>query len=423
MRRNTRTARADEMAEPTTTRPRSALRDFLDSGAAGGLVLMAAAAAALVIANSPLAPAYFGALKTYLGPLSLEHWINDGLMAVFFLLVGLEIKREVVDGQLSTWSRRVLPGVAAAGGMAVPALIYVALNHGNPETHAGWAIPTATDIAFALGVLALLGNRVPVSLKVFLTALAIIDDLGAVLIIALVYTADISVGDLVLAAAFVAALFAMKRYGLRETMWPYLLIGAVLWVAVLRSGVHATVAGVLLAFAIPLRKAPGAPDDAESLLHRLEHALHKPVAFLVVPVFGFANAGVAIPEFGTGLMFDPVTLGVMLGLAVGKLVGVFGASAIAIRLRWADLPMGAGWLQLVGVSLLCGIGFTMSLFIALLAFPGAEALQGKAKLGILFGSCIAGVLGWLMLRFAPREIPAPDDPARVAARLASRKPG
>jgi NhaA family Na+:H+ antiporter len=404
------------MAEPKMTRPRSAMRAFLANEASGGLVLMGAAAVALVVANSPLAPAYFGALKAYVGPLSLGHWINDGLMALFFLLVGLEIKREVVDGQLSSWSRRVLPGVAAAGGMLVPAAIYVGFNRANPDALAGWAIPTATDIAFALGVLALLGSRVPVSLKVFLTALAIIDDLGAVLIIAVFYTANISMSDLWLAAAFVAALFAMKQFGLRGTMWPYLLIGAVLWIAVLRSGVHATVAGVLLAFAIPLRKSPGAPDDVESLLHRLEHALHKPVAFIVVPIFGFANAGVSLDGFGAGLLMDGITLGVMLGLAAGKLVGVFGASALAIRLGWADLPMGAGRMQLVGVSLLCGIGFTMSLFIALLAFPDAEALQAKAKLGILFGSCVAGLAGWVVLRFAPREIPAPDDPARLASR-------
>jgi len=397
-------------------RPLSVLRSFLDNTAAGGLVLMGAAALALIVANSPLAPAYFGALKTYVGPLNIEHWINDGLMVLFFLLVGLEIKREVIDGQLSSWPRRILPGIAAAGGMAVPAAIYVALNRGNPEALAGWAIPTATDIAFALGVLSLLGNRVPVSLKVFLTALAIIDDLGAVIIIALFYTAKISLPDLAIAAALVALLFLMKWRDLRRTFWPYLLVGLALWFFVLRSGVHATIAGVLLAFAIPLRKSPGAPDDEASLLHRLEHALHKPVAFLVVPIFGFANAGVAIPEFGSRVMLDGVTLGVLLGLAVGKLVGVFGASWIAIALKWVDVPMGAGRLQVLGVSLLCGIGFTMSLFVTLLAFPGAEALQGQAKLGILFGSCIAGLAGWTVLRFAPRDVPAPDDPVRQAAR-------
>lgn len=263
------------MAEPTLSRrPRSALRTFLDSEASGGLLLMGAALAALVVANSPLAPAYFGALKTYLGPLSLGHWINDGLMAVFFLLVGLEIKREVLDGQLATWKRRVLPGCAAAGGMAVPATIYLALNAGNPEAAAGWAIPSATDIAFALGVLSLLGNRVPVSLKVFLTALAIIDDLGAVIIIAIFYTADISMPDLGIAAAIVVALVAMKTLGVRRSLWPYLILGALLWVFVLRSGVHATIAGVLLALTIPLRPTPGQPEASDSLLHRLEHMLH-----------------------------------------------------------------------------------------------------------------------------------------------------
>ena len=397
-------------------RPLSVLRGFLDSASSGGLVLMGAAVLALVVANSPLAPAYFGALKVYLGPLSLEHWINDGLMAVFFLLVGLEIKREVIDGQLSTWSRRVLPGIAAAGGMAVPAAIYVALNRADPTALAGWAIPTATDIAFALGVLSLLGNRVPVSLKVFLTALAIIDDLGAVIIIAIFYTARISVPDLAIAAALVVLLFVMKARDLRRTFWPYLLVGALLWFFVLRSGVHATIAGVLLAFATPLRKSPGVPDDETSMLHRLEHALQKPVAFVAVPIFGFANAGVAIPAFGSGPLLDGVTLGVLMGLAAGKLVGVFGASWIAIRLNWADVPMGAGRLQVLGVSLLCGIGFTMSLFVTMLAFPGMEALQGKAKLGILFGSGLAGMAGWLILYFAPREVMAPDDPARQATR-------
>ena len=406
------------MAEPKKTRPRSALRAFLDSEASGGLVLMGTAAAALVIANSPLAPIYFGTLKAYVGPLSVGHWINDALMAVFFLLVGLEIKREVVDGQLSTWSRRVLPGLAAVGGMAVPAAIYVALNLDNPQAIAGWAIPSATDIAFALGVLSLLGNRVPVSLKVFLTALAILDDLGAVIIIALFYTANISMVDLGISAAIVVALFGMKAAGVRGSLWPYLLLGALLWVFVLRSGVHATIAGVVLALAIPLRPTPGAPDAQDSLLHRLEHLLHRPVAFLVVPVFGFANAGVSLAGFGPAMLADGVTLGVMLGLSVGKLVGVFGAAALVIRFGLADLPMGATWRQLLGTSLLCGIGFTMSLFIGLLAFPDAPALQDKAKIGILAGSLIAGFAGWLVLRFAPREVPAPDDPVRLASRRA-----
>ena len=384
-----------------TRRPISLLRGFLDSEAAGGLVLMAVAAFALIIANSALAPAYFGALATYVGPLSVSHWVNDGLMAVFFLLVGLEIKREMLDGQLASWSNRALPGIAAAGGMLVPALIYLAFNGGSADTARGWAIPTATDIAFALGVMSLLGPRVPAALKVFLAALAIIDDLGAVVIIALFYSGALSMIDLGLAAAALAVLVAMNRAGVGR-LWPFLLVGAVLWFFVLRSGVHATIAGVLLALTIPLRPAPAAPDDmAHSLLHRLERALHKPVAFLVVPVFGFANAGVSFAGLGAEAVSDPLTLGVALGLLAGKLFGVLGASALAIRLGIATLPFRASWAHMLGVSLLCGIGFTMSLFIGLLAFADAPLLQAKVKIGILAGSLLAGLLGWIVLRIAP----------------------
>ncbi len=382
-------------------RPTSLFRRFLDSEASGGLVLMAAAALALVVANSPVGPAYVSALSAYLGPLSVLHWINDALMAVFFLFVGLEIKREMLDGQLATWSRRALPGLAAAGGMAVPAAIYLAFTWQDPVLRAGWAIPAATDIAFALGVLSLLGPRVPASLKVFLAALAIIDDLGAVAIIAVFYTASISVMDLGLAAAVLGALVVMNRLGVMRLL-PYMLLGAVLWVLVLRSGVHATVAGVLLALTIPLHMKPGGTDDVEaSPLHRLEHGLHHAVAFVIVPIFGFANAGVALTGLGWGVLADPLTLGVSLGLVVGKLVGVLGASVIAVRLGLAALPAGANWAQMTGVSLLCGIGFTMSLFIGMLAFPGNAALQDGVKIGILAGSLLAGVLGWLVLRFSP----------------------
>jgi NhaA family Na+:H+ antiporter len=405
------------MAAPTETtphrRPLSVLRSFLDSEAAGGLVLMAAAALALAVANSPLAPAYFGALHAHLGPLSVSHWINDGLMAVFFLLVGLEIKRELLDGQLSTWPRRALPGIAAAGGMAVPALIYAAFNWNDPETLRGWAIPSATDIAFALGVLSLLGPRVPSSLKVFLAALAILDDLGAVAIIAVFYAGDLSLPDLGLAAAVLAALAAMNRAGVLR-LSPYLLLGALLWLFVLRSGVHATIAGVALAFAVPLRASPARPDDvAGSPLHRLEHGLHRWVAFGVVPLFGFANAGVSFAGLTADALLAPLTLGVALGLLVGKLVGVFGAASLAIRAGLADVPMGAGRAQLAGVALLCGIGFTMSLFIGLLAFAGDPALQDEVKIGILLGSGTAGLLGWAVLRVAPRDVPAPG--SRAAA--------
>ena len=377
-------------------RPPSVLRDFLSSEAAGGIILMAAAAAALVLANSPLSPAYFGVLGTYVGGLSVLHWINDGLMALFFLLVGLEIKREFVDGQLSTWPRRILPGLAAAGGMAVPAAMYVAINMGVPGTMRGWAIPTATDIAFALGVLALLGPRVPISLKVFLTALAIIDDLGAVAIIAAFYTADLSLGWLLLSLAMLAVLAALNRSGI-ERLIVYLVLGAVLWFFVLKSGVHATLAGVALALSIPLRPSPGRPDDPTSPLHILEHALHPWVAFAIVPIFGFANAGVALGEMA---LFAPVPLGIAAGLFFGKQIGVFLTTWVAVKLDWADCPEGATFVQVYGVSLLCGIGFTMSLFIGLLAFPSSPELQEAVKIGVLTGSTLSALAGATILRFA-----------------------
>jgi NhaA family Na+:H+ antiporter len=389
------------------------LRAFLDNSAAGGLVLMAAAALALAIANSPLASTYFSGLHAYLGPLSVQHWINDCLMAVFFLLVGLEIKREFLDGQLSTWGRRILPGIAAAGGMLVPALIFAAFNWGDPKTLRGWAIPAATDIAFALGVVALLGSRVPTSLKVFLTALAIIDDLGAVAIIAVFYTGDLNMAALGGAVLVAVGLTGLNRFGIVR-LAPYLVLGAVLWLLVLRSGVHATVAGVLLAFAIPLRTSPGRPDDmTNSPLHQLEHALHRWVTFGIVPIFGFANAGVSFAGLTADKLTDHLTLGVALGLLVGKLVGVFGSAFLTIRLGFADVPMGAGKLQLLGVSLLCGIGFTMSLFIGMLAFANDPVLQDEVKIGILGGSLLAGLLGWAVLRVAPREIPAPSPRPRT----------
>ncbi|MCJ2036954.1 Na+/H+ antiporter NhaA [Methylobacterium sp. J-068] len=382
-------------------RPVSALRRMLTSEAGGGLVLMASAALALGVANSPLAEAYFGLLKTYVGGLSVLHWINDALMAVFFLLVGLEIKREMLDGRLRTWPDRILPGLAALGGMAAPALVYVAVNRHAPETIRGWAIPAATDIAFALGVLALLGKRVPISLKVFLTALAIIDDLGAVLIIALFYTADLSLPMLGGAAATLAALCGLNRAGVRR-LSPYLVLGILLWFFVLRSGVHATVAGVLLALTIPLRLSVGRPDDPTSPLHRLEHAIHPWSAYLILPVFGFANAGVSLAGFAPGMLLDPVTLGVALGLILGKQLGVFGFVLAAVKLGLAQRPAGAGWAQIYGVSLLCGVGFTMSLFIGLLAFANAPELESGTKVGVLTGSIVCMLAGALVLLVAPQ---------------------
>lgn len=397
-------------------RPASALRSLLQGEAGGGLVLMATAAIALAAANSPLAPSYFGVLKTYVGGLSILHWINDALMALFFLLVGLEIKREFLDGQLSTWPRRILPGIAAAGGMAAPALIYVALNAGAPETLRGWAIPTATDIAFALGVLALLGPRVPVSLKIFLTALAIIDDLGAVAIIAAFYTENLSLAWLGLAGLTLVVLAGLNRAGV-ERLTLYLGLGALLWVFVLKSGVHATLAGVALALTIPLRPSPGRPDDPTSPLHILEHALHPWVAYLIVPIFGFANAGVSLSGMSWAAVLAPVPLGIAAGLFVGKQIGVFLTTWAAVKLKWADGPEHASWTQVYGVSLLCGIGFTMSLFIGLLAFPTAPDLQDEVKIGVLAGSLLSALVGALVLRLARAHHKPVSGTPRAAAQV------
>lgn len=392
----------------------SVLREFLESGAAGGLLLMAAAILALWVANSPLADTYFQLLHAPLAGLDVLHWINDGLMALFFLFVGLEIKREFLDGQLSTWANRALPGIAAAGGIIVPGLLYAALNLGQPETLRGWAVPTATDIAFALGVLSLLGSRVPTSLKVFLATLAIVDDLAAVLVIAVFYTADLNLAALSGAAVATALLIGLNRLKVTR-LAPYLALGAVLWWLVLLSGVHATVAGVILAMTIPLRRTKGAPDDMTSPLHRLEHGLSPWVAFLIVPVFGFANAGVSFAAMTLGMLLAPVTLGVALGLFVGKQIGVFGAAFLAIRFRLANLPVAASWAQLYGVALLCGIGFTMSLFIGLLAFPD-PILQQEVKVGVLMGSLASALCGAAILLIAKRE------PSRFPPRAEDEEP-
>jgi Na+:H+ antiporter, NhaA family len=384
-------------------RPPSVLRELLDSGAAGGLLLMVAAAVALLVANSPLAEGYFHLLHAPLVGLDVLHWINDGLMAIFFLYVGLEIKREFLDGQLSTWANRALPCVAAAGGVIVPGLLYAAVNAGDAAGLRGWAIPTATDIAFALGVLSLIGSRVPTSLKVFLATLAIVDDLAAVLVIAVFYTAQIHLAALAGAALALTLLVALNRLKVTR-LAPYLVVGAVLWWLVLKSGVHATVAGVALAMSIPLRPSKAAPDDMTSPLHRLEHGLSPWVAFLIVPVFGFANAGVSFQGMNLAILAEPITLGVAAGLFVGKQIGVFGAAALAIRLRLACLPVAASWAQLYGVALLCGVGFTMSLFIGLLAFPD-PALQDEVKVGVLAGSLLSALCGAALLSFAPREPP------------------
>jgi Na+:H+ antiporter, NhaA family len=388
----------------TSNHPISALRKLLVSEAGGGLILMAGAVVALIWANSVFSGAYFGTLEAKVAGLSALHWINDGLMAIFFLLVGLEIKRELLDGQLQHWPQRILPGLAALGGMIVPGLIYAAINAGSPESLRGWAIPAATDIAFSLGVLALLASRVPVSLKVFLTALAILDDFGAVVIIAVFFTTNLSPLMLGLAVVATAALIAFNRFGISR-LWPYLAVGAVLWFFTLKSGVHATVAGVVLAATIPITKSPGRPDDPHSPLHTLENALHGWVAYFILPIFALANAGVALTNARMETLVHPVTLGVALGLFIGKQIGVFGGAWLAIALGIAKRPKGASLLQIYGVALLCGIGFTMSLFIGALALDGERAQQA-VKIGVLAGSLVSAVLGWMVLRFAPaRKMP------------------
>jgi len=373
----------------------SVLTAFITSPAAGGIILILASAAAIIIANSPLQQDYTALLAHKLAGMSVEHWVNDALMAIFFLLVGLEIKRELLAGELSTWSQRALPGFAALGGMIVPALIYLFFNRGSAEAMAGWAIPAATDIAFALGVLALLGSRVPVSLKIFLSALAILDDMGAVAIIALFYTSHISFVMLAAAALTLVVLFVMNRAGIK-TLWPYLLVGCALWFFMLQSGVHATIAGVLLALFVPL----GADDTQESPLERLEHGLSPWVTFLILPIFGFANAGVSLSGLTAEEILSPVPVGVALGLFIGKQVGVFGLSLLAIRSGLARLPESSSWLQLYGVSALCGIGFTMSLFIGNLAFPTSPLLVDEVKIGVLAGSILSAIVGMIVLRLS-----------------------
>ncbi|MEE5154212.1 Na+/H+ antiporter NhaA [Pseudomonas alliivorans] len=387
---------------------RNTITRFFQLEAAGGLLLIAAAALALVINNSPLSWLYNAFLETpveaRIGALQIAKplllWINDGLMALFFLVIGLEVKREVLEGHLSKPSQIVLPGAAAIGGMVVPALIYVALNTGNAEALHGWAIPMATDIAFALGVLALLGKRVPVSLKLFLMTLAIIDDLGAIIVIALVYSGELSQVSLILAGVSIIALIAMNRSGVSR-LAPYLLIGLVLWVCVLKSGIHATLAGVMLAFCIPLRTSAKA-----SPLLTLEHGLHPWVAYGILPLFAFANAGVSLAGVTMDSFTHSVPLGIAAGLLLGKTAGVFGLTWLAVRTRLASLPKDANWGHVLGVSILCGIGFTMSLFVGSLAFePGVSGYAGEDRMGILTGSILSAIIGYGVMVMACKTTP------------------
>jgi len=386
---------------------RSLFTRFFQLEAASGLLLIAAAVMALIINNSPLSYLYNGLLDVpvavQVGALNIAKplllWINDGLMALFFLLIGLEVKREVVDGHLSKPAQVILPATAAVGGMVVPALIYWFINRDNPAAVAGWAIPTATDIAFALGVLALLGKRVPVSLKLFLMTLAIIDDLGAIIVIALFYSGTLSSVSLLLAAACLVALVAMNRLGVVK-LGPYMIVGLILWVCVLKSGVHATLAGVALALCIPLRTR----NAETSPLLSLEHALHPWVAYAILPIFAFANAGVSLAGMTVDSFTHPVPMGIAVGLLLGKTVGVFGLTWLAVKLRLAALPDGAGWGQILGVAILCGIGFTMSLFVGSLAFaPGSSDYAGMDRMGILTGSFFAAVIGYAVTALASRK--------------------
>jgi len=397
---------------------KSALQEFFRLESAGGLVLLGAAVLAMLVVSSPLEGLYQALLDTpveiRVGALEVAKplllWINDGLMAVFFLLVGLELKREVLEGELADRRRAVLPALAALGGMAVPALIYWAINRDSPLALKGWAIASATDIAFALAVLALLGKRVPNALKLFLLTLAIADDLGAILVIALFYSSDLSVPMLALAGVALATLLAMNWRGVSEVA-PYLLVGAALWLAVLKSGVHATLAGVLLALFVPLKAQD---PEAPSPLKGLEHDLHKAVAFGILPLFAFANAGVSLASLSLAALLQPVPLGIALGLFLGNQIGVFGMTWLGVRLGLGKLPNGVGWLDIYGVSVLCGVGFTMSLFISSLAFEqGAAELAVDDRLGIILGSLVSAVVGYLILRFALDRRMAAEEPQEV----------
>ena len=389
------------IATPPKHKNSSLLRQ-LNTDFIGGLVLIFITLLALVIANSVFSPLYFSVLNYHAGPLSVLHWINDGLMAIFFLQVGLEIKKELLDGELSTWPRRILPGVAAAGGMFLPSLIYVAFNLNTPNTLRGWAIPSATDIAFALGVLALLGSRVPTSLKIFLTALAIIDDLGAVAIIAIFYAESLSVLWLAFAGGAVATIVVMNKSGVKK-LSPYLVLGVVLWIFVLKSGVHSTLAGVALALTIPMPSSNNQPNSNASPLLRLEHGIQPWVRFLVIPIFGLANAGVILSSSFWATLLEPITLGVAAGLFIGKQFGVFLTTYAVAALGFADRPTNANWAQIYGVSLLAGIGFTMSLFIGNLAFPGSPEHQDAVKIGVLVGSLCSALLGVAALLLAKNK--------------------
>jgi Na+:H+ antiporter, NhaA family len=384
------------------------LPSFISKESFGGILLMSAAALAMLLANSPLDSLYYSLLDTpievRIGELQVAKplllWINDGLMAVFFFLIGLELKRELVEGELSDPRNIILPGVGAIGGMLIPALIYAYFNYDDPQALQGWAIPAATDIAFALGVLSLLGSRVPTSIKIFLTSLAIFDDVGAIIIIAVFYTANISFTALLIAGACLPIAYLLNRYDVIEKS-PYMLIGIIMWVATLKSGVHATLAGVILAMFVPLKSAKK-PDF--SPLKDLEDDLHSIVAYFVLPVFAFANAGISFSNLGSDQALHGVTLGIAFGLFFGKQIGVFGLCALAIKAGLTKLPKGMNYTSLYATAALCGIGFTMSLFIGSLAFsaPLSNRIFDE-RIGIVVGSLISGIIGFLLLRYTLKK--------------------
>lgn len=397
--------------------PRDRLQEFLRLESSGGIVLMLAAMLAILISNTDLNNLYTALLDTrfaiVIGDLELDKplllWINDGLMAIFFFLIGLELKREVVAGQLSSREQIVLPLIGAVGGFVLPALIYAAFNYRNPEALNGWAIPSATDIAFALGVLALLGSRVPLALKIFLTTLAIIDDLAAILVIAFFYSGDLTISAMGFAGFGLIILVGMNLIGVTRKA-PYILLGIAIWICVLKSGVHATLAGVLVAFTIPMRGKAKPDKDQYSPLREIEHDLHPWVAFGVLPIFAFANAGVDMRGLDIGAIFNSVSLGILAGLLLGKTIGVFGLTRLAVGFGWVKLPDNVNWAQMFGVSILTGIGFTMSLFIATLAFEhGPFDYLQATRVGVLVASVLAATIGSVVLLLSSRRTPCKQD--------------
>ncbi|WP_217520253.1 Na+/H+ antiporter NhaA [Vibrio metschnikovii] len=386
------------------------IRSFFKTEAAGGVLLVMAAIAAMLIANSPVNELYQHALHAYVFGMSLSHWVNDGLMAIFFLLIGLEVKRELIEGSLKSKEQALFPAIAALGGMLAPALVYTWFNSADPTASQGWAIPAATDIAFALGIMALLGNRVPVSLKAFLLALAIIDDLGVIIIIALFYTSELSSFALVMGLLTAGGLYLLNRYKVTSLV-PYLILGAILWFAVLQSGIHATLAGVMIGFAIPLK---GKQATSPSPLKRLEHWLHPWSTFAILPLFAFVNAGISLEGISLAGLTSTLPVGVALGLFVGKPLGIFTFSWISVKLGMTKLPEGIDTRHIFAVSVLCGIGFTMSIFISSLAFGHAHLiLDNYARLGILIGSTAAALAGYIMLRATLPKKVLLDEPILV----------